>query len=175
MPKNLSANQIANLTGQNYLVDYLVEITRSDGVTLWWTDSPFGFDRATDTSGGSQTFVPNKILGISNIELRSFLTDTKVSIIVQDDLSLITALGNNYETMTIRIYIQFRDPADNSIDTSANPIGVFDGHVVAVNSSFNNESNEIQIDCSKLLVYADAKPKVAQYTTGLISNDFGAK
>lgn len=175
MPKNLSANQIANLTGQAYIKDYLVEITRSDGVTLWWTDSPFSFDRATDTSGGTQTFQPNKIMGISNIEYRSFLTDTKVSILVNDDLSLVSALGKNYETMTVRIYIQFRDPTDHSIDTSANPIGIFDGNVVAINSNFDNERNEIQIDCSKLLVYAEARPKIAKYTSGLISNDFGAK
>lgn len=175
MPKNLDANQIANLTGQSYLKDFLVELTKSDGTTLYWTDSPFDFTRTTDTSGGSQTFVGNKILEISDIEFRSFLTDTKTSVVVNDDIDLIDTLGTDYPTMTIRIYVQFRDPTDNSIDTASDPIQIFDGNVVSYSSNFNNESNEITIDCSKLLAYADLKAKISKYTTGLISNEFGSK
>lgn len=149
MARTLSAAQEANLDGQSYIGETLVEITY-DSTTLYYTTGYWDVSISTPTSGGTQTYLgDSKIQSIASIDEIAYFTEIRSGIVFNGiSTSFIDTLGLDYDNITVVMYKIFRVSSDNTIDTSSDPIEIFNGYVVGKSISADQGDMKLQLDLS---------------------------
>lgn len=170
MSRGLTTDQKNILDDDVTIHETLLEITDSDGNTLYWTTGASDVTTTTPTSGGAQFYrTTNTLQEIDNINEVVWNGENRIGIRLAGDMS--DAIGpqtqsplnyRNYDTQFV-FYKIFRNVSDNAI-ASADPILIFNGVLIKKTYIVGPTVETLQLDLISFAKFNNIMSPILQNT-----------
>lgn len=157
MSRDLTVNQIANLTQQQYISENLIEIYTGEGTDYFYTTGLTDVDVDTGTTSGSETFLVNNQISVVSEFQEDY--DPQVGTFTLQwetlDNNLVDILTTDFLKTRIVVYKMFRDSTTLQADT-ANLIQIIDSTVTELDITADEQTQAVNLRCQTVFANLNA-------------------